>query len=78
MAMSEFEQTIERSTGQSIDHARRTTLSDLRMESETKKGTPTVYVSMYPIAGRGCVMRDRLVSHADAEAACDDAIRRLE
>jgi hypothetical protein len=77
MAIGEFEQTIEQSTGQTVDHARQTLLSDLRAESEASKGKVTVFVSAYPDAGRGCVMRDRLVSHAEVEAACDDAIRRL-
>lgn len=72
-----FEKTIEESTGLSIRHIRETPLDELRREAEEKRGKPLRFVSFFPWVGRGSVMRDRLISHEEAEAAYDDAIRRL-
>ena len=48
-----------------------------RREAEKNRGGPLRFVSFFPWVGRGNVMRDRLVSHEEAIAAYDDAIRRL-
>ncbi len=72
-----FEQTIEKATGQTVEHVRNTPIDELRQAAEAKRGGPLQFVSFFPWIGRGNVMRDRLVSHEEAEAAYDDSIDRL-
>ncbi len=76
MSASAVRDTTEQATGQS-DYAESTPLDELRRNEERKRGSPLKFVSYFPWIGRGSVMRDRLVSHQEAEAAYDDAIKRL-
>jgi hypothetical protein len=77
MAEGIFEQTIKEATGHSVEQIQQTPLDELRRDVEKKRGRLLKFVSSFPWVGRGNVMRDRLVSHEEAETAYDDAIRRL-
>jgi hypothetical protein len=77
MSVKEFEATIEQATGQSIEYARKTPLDELRSNAERARGGPLKFVTFFPWIGRGNVLRDRMISHEQAEAAYDDAIGRL-
>ena len=77
MASEQFEGTIERSTGMSIEILRRTPLDELRRNAEQQAGKPIQFYTAYPWAGRGSVMKDRLVSHEEANKELDHALRRL-
>lgn len=77
MATVQFDRTIEAATGQTAEHARQTPLDELRRAAESRLGKPIKFCTSYPWAGRGNVMRDRLVSHEEVEADYDDAIRQL-
>lgn len=72
-----IDRTIAESTGYSIEYLKNTPLDELRANVERKRGGPLRFVSLFPWIGRGNMMRDRLVSHEEAVAAYDDAIRRL-
>jgi hypothetical protein len=77
MSETAFERTIRQATGRTVEYAQVTPLDQLRLEGEAKHGRSFTFVSFFPWVGRGNIMRDRLVNHEEAEAACDDAIRRL-
>lgn len=77
MAETLIDRTIAESTGHSVEYLKDTPLDELRRNAEQKRGRPLKFVSVFPWIGRGNVMRDRLVSHEEAVAAYDDAIRRL-
>jgi hypothetical protein len=64
--LTDFERTIERATGRSIDEIRETPLSESRVEQERRAGRPTELVSY---------SGPRLVSHEECNRACDEAIR---
>jgi hypothetical protein len=70
-----FVQCIERSTGKSIDYLRRTPIDEQRESAEQKNGKPLTFKSYFPLIGRGNVLHDRLVTHAEAEAAFRRALR---
>ena len=78
MASSVFEQTVERAAGMPIDEVRNTPIDVHREAVEKKSGKRLTFVSYFPWIGRGNVLRDRGVTHEEAEAACNDAIRRLK
>jgi hypothetical protein len=69
--------TIAESVGCSVEYLKNTPLDELRANAEKKRGAPLKFVTVFPWIGRGNVLRDRLVSHEEAIAAYDDAIRRL-
>lgn len=77
MAETLIDRTIAESTGHSVEYLKNTPLDELRKNAEKRRGRPLRFVSVFPWIGRGNVMRDRLVSHEEAVAAYDDAIRRL-
>lgn len=77
MASELFERTVERATNQSIEDIRATPLDELRRQTEKRLGRPIRFVSAFPWVGRGNMLRDRLVSHEEAEAAYEYAIREL-
>ena len=63
--------------GRSVEYLKNTPLDELRTNAERERGHPLRFVTVFPWSGRGNVLRDRLVSHEEAVAAYDDAIRRL-
>jgi hypothetical protein len=77
MAETLIDNTIAESTGYSIAYLKDTPLDELRKNAEKTRGCPLRFVTAFPCIGRGNVMRDRLVSHEEAVAAYNDAIRRL-
>jgi hypothetical protein len=72
-----FERAIERGTGLPIDVLRQTPIEELRESAEHKLGRPFQIVSVFPWAGRGNVLRDRLVSREELDADLDNALRKL-
>jgi hypothetical protein len=77
MASNLFERTVERGLGVSIDTIRGTPIDGLRESVERSLGHPLQIVSVFPWAGRGNVLRDRLVSREELDTDLDNALRRL-
>ena len=77
MAETLIDRTIAESTGHSVEYLKNTPLDELRQNAEKKRGRPLRFVTVFPWIGRGNLMHDCLVSHEEAVAAYDDAIRRL-
>ncbi len=77
MALKEFQAAVERMTGRSIDYLCDTPLDELRRDEEKRRGRPLNFVTAWPWAGRGNVLKDCLRSREDVEAAFDDAIQQL-
>ena len=77
MASKLFEQAIERGTGMSIGEIRQTPIEELRRIAEKRLGHSLQFLSVFPWAGRGNVLRDRLVSRKEIDADLDDALRHL-
>ena len=77
MAETQTDVAIAKSTGHSIEYLKNTPLDELRNNEEKARGCPLRFVTAFPCVGRGNMLRDRLVSHEEAVAAYDDAIRRL-
>jgi len=73
-----FEEAIELATGKSVEAIRSTPLDELRSDYEREIGAPLSFVSEFPLLGRGNVLRDRCLSHAQIEADLDDALRETE
>lgn len=76
MATTLFEKTIERGTGMSVDAIRRTPIEELRKIAERKLGHSLRIVTVFPWAGRGNVLRDRMVSRKKLNDDLDHALRR--
>jgi hypothetical protein len=72
-----MDRAIAEFTGHSVEYLKNTPLDEIRANAEAERGESIEFASNFPLIGRGNVMRDRLVSHKDALAAYDDAIRRL-
>ena len=77
MGLESFERAVECATGRSIESIRSTPLDDQRAEIERERGRPLDFVSRFPLIGRGFILRDRLVSHREAEAMFKSALRRV-
>jgi hypothetical protein len=73
--LRKLEATVERATGQSAETLRNQTLSELRRRTEGKIGHRMKFQSLFPLVGRGNVMRDRLIDHESVEAALKHALR---
>ena len=72
---SQFEKTVERALGESIDSIRRVTVAARRADREAKSGRRVKFVSYFPFIGCGNVLRDRIVTHEQAEALLKRALR---
>ena len=72
MGKTVLEENAERLSGETVESLRQTPLSE-RHERHRSKGQEMA--SHYPLIGRGSVLRDRQVSHQDAERAYERAIR---
>jgi hypothetical protein len=68
---------VEQLTGESIDVIRRSTIWDLRIQSERKAQGRLRFISHFPFIGRGNVMRDRMVDQDTVEREFDAALRRV-
>jgi hypothetical protein len=70
-----FEQSIESRVGRQITWLRDTPIDTQRREVEGKFGSPLTITSRFPFIGRGNVLRDHIVSHAEVEKTLDAALR---
>jgi uncharacterized protein with von Willebrand factor type A (vWA) domain len=62
-----LEATAERITGQSADVLRGQTLAQLRNATELKAKRKWLFVSRFPLIGRGSIMRERVIRHEEVE-----------
>lgn len=65
---------MEKLTGRQPSEIRSTTIAEFRRIQEAK-GQPLRVVSRFPFVGRGSVLRDRVLSHAQVEEKLDRALR---
>lgn len=72
---AELMRLIERKTGKTIGDLQNVTLSHQRQEAEALHGLPMRLVSLFPFVGRGSVMGDFVLSHAEINKQLDKAIR---
>lgn len=76
MAMNaELLHLIERKTGMSIGQLQAGTISERRTEVEAKFRKPMQLLRLFPFIGRGSVMGEFLLSHADVNKQLDRALR---
>ncbi|BBU68001.1 hypothetical protein [Fluviibacter phosphoraccumulans] len=76
MAMNaELLHLIERKTGMSIDQLQAGTISERRSEVEAKFRKPMRLLRLFPFIGRGSVMGEFLLSHADVNKQLNRALR---
>jgi len=76
MAMStELLRLIERKTGKSVDKLQSETISERRLDVETKFHKPMRLFRLFPFIGRGSVMGEFLLSHSEVNRQLDRAIR---
>lgn len=69
-----LERAVELATGETVETLRSRTLEENRSAVEAK-GRAFVFKREFPFIGRGNVMCDRIVTHADVELALDQALR---
>ena len=72
-----LEQNVEEAMGESIEEIRNTTLAKRHEACRQRAGGQMPVVRRYPTIGRGNVLGDRVVTHADAEKAYEYSIRTL-
>ena len=70
-----FERSLESRTGMEIAWMRDTPIDTQRRVAESQFGAPVVITSQFPFIGRGNVLRDHIVSHAEVEKTLDAALR---
>lgn len=71
-----YERAIEQSTGKTMEYLRNTTISVQRQEMDVGGERLTKFVSYFPLIGRGSVLRDRMVTHEEAERRFLEAIKK--
>jgi hypothetical protein len=69
-----LENDVETLTGKSVKEIREKTISQFRAELEAK-GAPFTFTSAFPLIGRGNVLRDRLVTHEEANKLLDEMLQ---
>lgn len=74
-AAKTLEQIAQTVTGKSPECLRAQPITERRREVEAAQKKPTQFVSNFPFVGRGNVMRDRIISHAEVERLLDEALR---
>jgi hypothetical protein len=72
--MSILERVVELALGEPIESVRQQTIAARRTVREQRAG-PISFVSCFPLIGRGNILKDRTVSHQQAEAALRTALR---
>ena len=70
-----LDRAVERLTGFTADTLRDVPLSEWRLRAEARAKKPTVFTSIFPIIGRGNVMRDHFISHEEVNRRFDAAFR---
>ncbi|MDR3298586.1 MAG: hypothetical protein LBU43_00925 [Candidatus Accumulibacter sp.] len=71
--LKQLEDCVFRLTGRTAAELRVTPIDELRIKVE--KEAPLRIYSAFPFIGRGNVLRDKIISHAEVEAALTQAIR---
>jgi hypothetical protein len=75
MNADEFDHAIEIAVGERLDVIRGTPVEERRRTIESRLGRAIRFVSHFPFIGRGNVLRDRFVSHEQAEGMLEEALR---
>jgi len=75
MASQILEDAIERATGDKASSLRERTLTATRKIAEQRNKQPMRIKSAFPFIGRGNVLRDCVLTHAQVEAELDNALR---
>ena len=70
-----FVEAVQLATGEKIESLQNTTLEERRRIVEAKHGAPMRFPTCFPFIGRGNVMRERCLTHAQVEAALTEALR---
>jgi hypothetical protein len=70
-----LEATAEEITGQTAETLRSQTLTELRNATELKSKRKWVFVSRFPLIGRGSIMRERVIKHEAVEGLLARALR---
>ncbi len=71
ITLESLERDVEKITGEKAEVLRGQTLSALRHSMEKKKGKQFKFPPVFPLIGRGNVMRNRIVDHETIEALLD-------
>jgi hypothetical protein len=74
MSLEMLEKSVERKTGIPVAELRQMTISEMRCRVEHEKKHPMEFYSAFPLIGRGNVMRDCVISHADIERELDEVL----
>lgn len=75
MNSERFRKAIESATGETIEQLESTTINQRRKSIELRKGAAMRVVSLFPVIGRGSVLRSGPMSHAQVEQMLDEAIQ---
>ena len=73
-----LERAVERSTGEKVAALRSMSIDDRRRLIERHTKRPVRFTTKFPFIGRGNVMRDRLKSHREVEAALATALQHAD
>lgn len=66
---------IEKATGETVQQLRNTPIDERRNAIEKKHRKPMSFYTAFPFIGRGNVMGDKVISHADVEKLISKALR---
>jgi hypothetical protein len=66
---------IEQATGQTVQQLRNMSIDEQRVAIEKKHRKPMRFYSAFPFIGRGSIMGDKIISHADLEKLVSKALR---
>lgn len=69
--LNRVENTVERITNTPVSDLRKRTLTEQRGVAEQKGRSKMKFVTRYPTIGRGNIIRERSISHADIEKMLD-------
>jgi hypothetical protein len=75
VAITNFEKAIEKVTGESVDSLRDMSIDKRRQIVEKKHNQHMLFPSLFPLIGRGSVLRDCTVSRKEIEAQLDEVLR---
>ncbi|HRU04588.1 MAG TPA: hypothetical protein P5137_02295 [Candidatus Brocadiia bacterium] len=70
-----FDRAVEMATGMTADAIRNMPLDQFRKDVEDRRGGALRYRSVFPLVGRGNVLRDRLKTHHEVEEEFRRAVR---
>lgn len=74
MANTPFERAIEKMTGESVDSLREMPIDGWRQIIEDKHKKPMLFVSLFPLIGRGNVLGRRTLSRQEIEDKLDKVL----